>query len=198
MLAQLDKVKARLGLADSSMDEMITRAIEAVSVRFDRECNRMLARTVGAAEEFDGDDTEIRVRSYPIETVTGFELKTSEAGGWVQQTVSSYLVRRSCVISLSQPLSAVAPTAFSSLGIGRVTYTGGYVLPGTTAGTGQTALPVDLESAAIEQVSAWFQQRDKLGLIRYWPSGGTYLVFIQLPLLPQVSATLRTYQRWCV
>lgn len=198
MLAQLDKVKARVGLIDTSMDEMITRVIEAVSVRFDRECNRTLARTVGAVEEFDGADTEIVVRCYPIETVSRFELKASEAEGWVEQSMPRYLVRRSCVISLSQALSFVSRDAFGGLGVGRVTYTGGYVLPGTTVGSGQTALPVDLESAAVEQVAAWFQQRDKLGLIRYWPSGGTYLVFIQLPLLPQVSATLRTYQRWCI
>ena len=30
-----------------------------------------------------------------------------------------------------------------------------------------------------------------LGLIRHWPSGGTYLVFTQLPMLPQVMAVLR-------
>src|SRR5712691_10043010 len=44
----------------------------------------------------------------------------------------------------------------------------------------------DLESAAVEQVAFLFQQRDKLGLIRQWPHDGTYIVLIQLPLLPQV------------
>ena len=71
-------------------------------------------------------------------------------------------------------------------------------MPGTVPGSGQVALPADLESAAVEQVAAWFQHRDKLGLIRHWPSGGTFLVFSQLPLLPQVSAVLRYYQRWAV
>ena len=80
----------------------------------------------------------------------------------------------------------------------QMTYTGGYVLPGTTPGAGQVALPADLESAAVEQVAAWFQQRDRLGLIRYWPSGGTFLVFAQLPLLAQVTAALRPHQRWAV
>jgi hypothetical protein len=76
--------------------------------------------------------------------------------------------------------------------------TGGYVLPGAAASAGQTVLPADLESAAVEQVAAWFQQRDKLGLIRSWPSGGTYMVFSQLPLLPQVAAILRPHRRWTV
>ncbi len=82
--------------------------------------------------------------------------------------------------------------------LGRVTYTGGYVLPGATPGPAQTALPADLESAAVEQVASWFQQREKLGLVRHWPSGGTYLVFVQAPLLPQVAAMLRPYRRWSV
>ena len=77
----------------------------------------------------------------------------------------------------------------------RVTYTGGFVLPGTTPGAGQTALPSDIEQAAIEQAAAWFQNRDKLGLIRNWPSGGTYQVFSQLDLLPNVAAVLRRYAR---
>jgi hypothetical protein len=69
-------------------------------------------------------------------------------------------------------------------------------MPGTTPTAGQTALPRDLEFAAVEQVAAWFQHRDKLGLIRHWPSGGVFMVFSQLPLLPQVTASLRPYVRW--
>ena len=56
----------------------------------------------------------------------------------------------------------------------------------------------NLDTAAVEQVAVWFQDRDKLGLIRHWPSGGVYMVFTQLPLLPQVSAMLRPYRRWAV
>ena len=200
MLTQLATVKARLDIlpGDTSADDFLTRAIEAVSARFDRECNRTLARTVDATQEFAGSDTEIIARCYPIETVTKFELKTSEAEGWLEQTGTAWLVRRACVISLNAPLSFAPRFASISEGLARVTYTGGYVLPGTTPGAGQTALPADLESAAVEQVAAWFQQRDKLGLIRHWPKGGVYLVFIQLPLLPQVSASLRPHQRWDV
>jgi len=135
-------------------------------------------------------------RCYPIETVTKFELKNTEAEGWIEQLGVTYLLRQACIISLTLPLSFVPQAATPQLA--RVTYTGGYVLPGATPSAGQSALPDDLESAAIEQVAAWFQQRDKLGLIRHWPSGGTYLVFIQLPMLPQVSEMLRAHQRWAV
>jgi hypothetical protein len=200
MLTQLATVKARLEIAasDPSNDELLTRAIEAVSARFDRECNRTLARAVGATEEFAAADTEIIPSCYPIEAVAKFELKTSEAEGWVEQAEVKWLVRGGCVISLSAPLSFAPRFAWMSPVLARVTYTGGFVLPGTAPGAGQTALPADLESAAIEQVAAWFQQRDKVGLMRYWPSGGTFLVFAQLPLLAQVSASLRPHQRWTV
>ena len=43
-------------------------------------------------------------------------------------------------------------------------------------GAGQTALPVDLEQAAIEQTAAWFLNGDKLGLVRHWPHS-VYQVF---------------------
>jgi hypothetical protein len=55
-----------------------------------------------------------------------------------------------------------------------------------------------LEQAATEQVAAWYQNKDKLGLIRHWPSSGAYLVISQLPLLAWVASTLRGYQRWSV
>ncbi|HEY5914531.1 MAG TPA: hypothetical protein VJA21_28405 [Verrucomicrobiae bacterium] len=200
MLTQLATVKARLGLLDTDVqyDSLLTRAVEAVSARFDRECNRTLARTVGAVEEFGPAETEIVARCYPVETVSKFELRTTEAEGWVERTGVGYVLRQGCVISLAMPLSFVPQVSWTGPQLGRVTYTGGYVMPDATPGAGQTALPADLESAAVEQVAAWFQNRDKLGLIRHWPSGGTYLVFSQLPLLPQVSAIIRPYRRWVV
>ena len=200
MLTQLATVKARLEIlaTDVSHDDLLTRAIEAVSARFDRECNRTLARTVDAKQEFGPGDTEVIVRCYPVEAVTKFELKASEVEGWSEQVDVKYVVRVGCVISLGTPLSFVPQVSWAGPQLARVTYTGGYVLPGTAPGVGQVELPADLETAAVEQVAVWFQQRDKLGLIRHWPSGGTYMVFSQLPLLPQVSAMIRPYRRWSV
>jgi hypothetical protein len=200
MLTQLATVKARLSIspADTTQDDLLTRAIAAVSARFDNECNRTLARTVEATQEFAATEREIVAQCYPIETVTKFEVKMTEAEDWVERTVTDYLVRQSCVISLGAPLSVIPRVSSINPGLGRVTFTGGYVLPGTAPSPGQTALPADLESAAVEQVAVWYQQRDKLGLIRHWPSGGVYLVLSQLPLLPQVAAMIRPYRRWAV
>jgi hypothetical protein len=64
-------------------------------------------------------------------------------------------VRRACVISLLTPLGIASQQA-------RVTYTGGYVLPGATPGAGQTALPAELEQACVEQAAYWYQNRHRL------------------------------------
>ena len=76
-----------------------------------------------------------------------------------------------------------------------MTYTGGYVLPGDTPAAGQTALPDDLEQAAVEQLAYWFRNRDNTGLLRSWPHDGTYQAFLQADLLLEVRAVLKKYER---
>ncbi len=130
MLAQLSTVKSRLAIpdADTSHDALLTSAIKAVSARFDKETHRTLARTENFQQEFDAADTEIIAACYPIESVTKFELKTSESTGWQEITPApDYLIRANCIITLLSPFS-LQPLAFS---LSRVTYTAGYVLPGT-------------------------------------------------------------------
>ena len=201
MLTTLSTVKSRLGLldTDTQYDALLTSAIKAVSARFDKETNRTLARTVDATFEFPPEDTELIPPSYPIETVTKFELKTDESSGWLEQTNVKYLLRQSCVISLSSALYPASPGSvlclLSSV-LCRVTYTGGYVLPGTTPLDGQVPLPAVLEQAAVEQTAFWFQTKDKLGLRTNWPSAGTYQQIVVLDLLPSVSAVLSRYTRF--
>src|SRR5205814_1955407 len=194
MLTQLSTVKSRLALTVTDYDDLLTSAIKAVSDRFDKECNRTLARTTAATHEFDANDTEVLPPCYPVEAVTRFELKSNETDGWTEQTGVQYLIRRACVISLSVPLS-YQPSTISSP-VARITYSGGYVLPGDTPDAGQTALPDDLEQAAVEQVAYWFRNRDSTGLLRIWPHDGTYAAFLQSDLLLEVRAVLRKYQRW--
>src|SRR5438876_2051603 len=191
MLTQLATVKSRLALTVTDYDDLLTNAIKAVSARFDKETNRTLSRTTTATHEFDATDTEILPPTYPIESVTKFELKSNETDGWIEQTGVEYLIRRQCIISLSSPLF----TLHSALCIARIQYAGGYVLPGTTPSAGQTALPDDLEQAAVEQVAYWFRNRDTTGLLRSWPHDGTYQAFLQSDLLLEVGAVLKKYER---
>ena len=192
MLAQLTTIKSRLALTVTDFDDLLTNAIKSVSARFDNECNRTFTRAVNATYEFNAEEIELRPLCYPVESVSKFELKNNETDGWSEQTGVEYLIRRQCVISLSSPLR----TPNSALCAARLTYTGGYVLPGTSPGAGQTALPDDLEQAAVEQVAFWYQNRDKLGLVRIWPHDGTYETFAQLDLLREVKAVLRKYESW--
>jgi len=153
--------------------------------------HRVFARATDATEEFGAEEIELRPALYPIENVSKFELKTDETGGWMEQTGVEYLIRHACVLSLAAPLGNFREQA-------RVTYSGGYVLPGDTPAAGQTSLPGDLEQAAVEQVAYWYRNRDKLGLLRSWPHQGTYETFAQLDLLIEVKAVLRKHERWSV
>ena len=191
MLTQLLTVKTRLGISEFEVkdDSILTNAIKAISDRFDKECNRTLARSVDHVEEFPADEAELRLSCYPIETISKFELKSDEAGGWLELMGVEYLVRRNCVVSLKSQLGAWREQA-------RITYTGGYVMPGTTAAAGQTALPDDLEQAAVEQVVFWYQNREITGVTKLWPKGGTYEQFADIDLLPGVRAVLALHRRW--
>ena len=190
MLTQLATVKARLAIleSDTTNDALLTNAIKAVSARFDSECNRTFARTENCSYEFPADALEICCPCVPIEGIARFELKTSETTGWLEQTGVHHLVRNECIISLAAPLGSFRAQ-------GRVIYTGGYVLPGVSAAAGQTALPFDLEQAAVEQVSYWFQNRDRLGLQRVWDYHATYRQFADLDLLQAVRAVLEKHAR---
>jgi len=194
MLTQLTTVKSRLALTVTDYDALLTSAIMAISTRFDKEANRTLARSTGLTDEFSATDTEVPVTCFPIESVTKFETKSNETDGWTEQTNVQYLLRRNCVISLLSPLSSLPSPSASALA--RVTYTGGYVLPGDTPSAGQTALPDDLEQAAIEQVAYWFRNREKTGLVRSAPTSGIFDTFLQSDLLLEVRAVLTRYERF--
>lgn len=184
-LCQLSSVKRRLGIdtADTTDDTILTNAIKAVSARFNKHCNRLFDRTSGDTHEFDAAQKFVLPRCYPIESVSAWHLKSNETDGWEAQSGVDYLIRRSALLELSTPLGDGAQ-------LGRVTYTGGYVLPGTTPGSGQTALPDDVEQAAIEQAAYWYQRRNQLGLTSVSGEGASLQNFGELDLLPAVRAAL--------
>ena len=189
MLTQLSTVKGRLGITDTTDDTLLTNFIKSAGARFDAACHRSFERAADAVEEFSGDVTEVRVARYPIESVSQFHLKDNETDGWELQSDVDYLIRRACIISLGGAFGAQTQQA-------KVTYTGGYVLPGNTPGAGQTALPDDLEQACVEQVAYWYQNRQRLGLLSVPADGRTFFQLAKIDLLPQVEAVLKKYERW--
>jgi hypothetical protein len=197
MLTTLSTLKTRLAIdqADPQYDAILTNALRALSARFDKENKRTLARTENATFEFDPRDTELSPPCYPIESVTKFETKSSEATGWQEiSPAPDFLLRSSRIISLAAPLNPQLSPLNPQLA--RVTCTGGYVLPGTLPAPGQTPLPD--EQAAVEQIAYWFQNREHLGLKTYWPSGAAYQQFAALDLLAPVQATLAHHRRWSI
>src|SRR6266566_2465624 len=146
MLTQLSTIKARLGLEpfDTTDDNMLTNLLRHVSARFARECNRIFDYGAGLTFEFNADQCRVVVDRPPIESVAAYELKTTELEGWILQPDVDYLLSpQRTVIQLATPLGCGGQ-------LGRVTYTGGYVLPGGTPSGNQLPLPDDLEQACVE------------------------------------------------
>src|SRR5258706_4760853 len=148
MLTQLATIKTRLRLNSFDLDDdpFLTGLIKHASGRFAKECNRTFDRGEGVTFEFRADEMNISPDRYPIESVDSFDLKSSEAEGWIAQADIDCLISpEKCLIELACPLG-------TSRQKGRVTFTGGYVLPGTAVGAGQTVLPDELEQACLDQV----------------------------------------------
>src|SRR5438046_2335613 len=161
MLAQLSTIKARLGLEqfDTTDDLVLTNLLRHVSARFALECNRVFDYGAGLTFAFHAEQINIVIDRPPIELVSQFHLKATESEGWLLQSAVGYLLSpKKAVIELREPLGASGQ-------LGRVTYTGGYVLPGTAPTGNQVALPDELELACIEQVAYWYQRRTQLGLM---------------------------------
>src|SRR5260221_739095 len=135
MLTQLTTLKTRLGLEifDTTDDVTLTNLLRHVSARFAAECNRTFDYAAGATFEFRADQVNIVVDRPPIELVSQFDLKSSESEGWIVQSGVEYLLSpQRSLVELSEPLGSVRQ-------LGRLTYTGGHVLPGATPTGNQIA-----------------------------------------------------------
>lgn len=190
MLTTLSTVKTRLRLDDSDVrdDALLTNFIALASARFENDANRSFG-IAAYHDEFQGDETELRVKAYPIFSVTSLSLKTTETEGWVVQSNIDYIIRRNCLLSLRAPLG----TADAVL---RLSYSGGFNLPGDIPEIGVTALPDDLQLAAVEQIAYWYQNKDRLGITSLSGSDGSISQFSKLDLLPIVSSVLAKFERY--
>src|SRR5260221_14495233 len=120
---------------------MLTNLLRHVSARFAAECNRIFDYGSALTHEFRANQVNIVIDRPPIELVSQFDLKSSESEGWIVQSDVGYLLSpQKCVVELSERLGSARQLA-------RVTYTGGYVLPGTSTTGNQIALPDDIEQA---------------------------------------------------
>lgn len=193
MITTLATLKARLGLEDADVkdDALLTQFLQYITGRFDNECNRVFGYTLNAVEEFEGDETEIRVRCFPIDEVQPitFLYRQRASDGWLTPNVSDYIVRRGCVISLVDRMADWKAQA-------TVTYSGGYLLPdGSSPSQASVPLPADLQYAAVEQMAWMYQNRSRLGITSMTGEHGSFAQIPKLDLLPNVAQILSRYER---
>ncbi len=192
MLTTVLNIKSRLGLDafDTADDPLLTNLLKHVSARFAAGCNRIFDYGAALAYEFRADQSNIIVDHPPVELVSKFELKSTESEGWLLQSAIGYLLSPlKTIIELAQPLG-------QSGQLGRITYNGGYILPGSAPVSGVSPLPDDLEQACVEQVAYWYQRRAQLGLVSVSNDSGVVQQFQSSDLLPQVRVVLRHHERW--
>ena len=132
---------------------------------------------------------EIVLDRYPVENIGAIAMRDNAAAAWVAQSGLLYEVDAAAgILSLPGPLGSRWMKC-------QVLYTGGYVLPGATAEAGQTALPADLESACLDQVAYWYQNRHSLRIAdldgKTSPTRGDKSTV----LLPVVEEILKGYKR---
>ncbi len=195
MLTTLAAIKGRLGIGDFDVkdDVLLTNFLALTSARFENECNRSFGYRLNEVDEFQADETELRVKRYPIDEAQPISfLRLSKASeGWQTVAGAEYVLRRGCVISLVSEIGRWKEQS-------RVTYSGGYWLP-DSAGVqpaGCPLLPDDVQQAAVEQIAYLYQNKDRLGLTDISAEGGRIHQFNTLDLLPSVAAVLAKYERW--
>ena len=194
MLAQLSTLKLRLGIEqfETTDDALLISLLQYVSGRFSCECHRIFDYGTDVTYVFRGGIMNIPIDRSPIESVTRFELKNFEIDEWITQVGIKYM------ISPWRNLVQLREQFGCACQIGRITYSGGYVLPGVTPTDNQVALPYEIEYACAEQAAYWYQRRTQLGLRSAATEGGLVQQFQTSDLLPQVRAVLRRYDRFAI
>ncbi len=191
-ITTLAKVKTRCGIAagDTTYDALLTFFIGAVARRFDQWTGRNLERGSGRTDVFAAESRSLSPHSYPVEQVTKWELKSSEAGGWVEQTPAPthIILEAGVIVWVEQPVGVAGELL-------RITYDGGYVFPSDTPGPGQTPLPSAIENAAIEQCGQLYQLRDKIGVSRVEVSTGVHWSMADYVWAPPVRFALTQLRR---
>src|SRR6516225_2088570 len=164
MLTTLPTLKSRLSIDpfDIKDDTTLTNLILLVSARFDNQTNRKLTYTQNTTDEFQGDETELRLSHYPIDDtqpITFQKLSTinsqqSPSSAWQPVPDAEYVLRAGCILSLLSEIGRPQEQI-------RVTYSGGYVPPGSNPppSTNNPQLPDDLQYSCIEQCAYLFQNK---------------------------------------
>lgn len=202
-LANLATLKAFLlpaALRSGTDDDATITAIGlGVAGLIEQACGRTLLRAAGVVDIFGADRAQFLLSRFPVEAVTEFALKSTEAAGFVVQTLATYPL----AIDLANGIVTLGGDAGAYYEQLRVTYTGGYWWEvkeptdngyPTTQPAGSTALPAELRLAWLLQCQHVWASIDKLGTaIADQPGASSALDSLQLS--PVVKQMLQDYER---
>ena len=195
LLCTLADIRIRLGLetGDTDDDQMLYSIIKGVSAAFDTYCNRtFILNSSAATEYYSGGRQKLYLPRYPILSITS--VTESVDWDWDNETALTADDDYHAMTDRGA-LHRVGTLWLSGAETVRVVYTGGYVAAGGTAGTGETALPDDIQEAALLQSMFTYKRRDDLGLAGVSAMGGSISKFSAIELLPEVKAILNKYRR---
>jgi len=194
-LVTLSAARAYLGKAatDTGDDPVIETIIDAVSAKFSNYCNRDFALATDATLYLDGNGAGVLcLPRYPVVSigacVDGLNTLTVGDDEDLDDVIlyeNEGMLKRVGAVWMKGRKNVVL-TSFKA----------GYVVQGTTPGTGETVLPADLKLAALVQIAADFQafkKRDWGEVSRTFPDGSVTRSQTS-GLLKEVQDTLDQYK----
>lgn len=195
MLCTIADIKDRLGLTGTTHDAVIEQIVKGFTARAERFCRRgLVAPDADVTEYYTGGTQMLQLMRYPVIAITSVKECWAYNFDDVDPLTSEqdYRLLGGGQRGLLLRLWSVWPGMFDGV---QVVYRGGYCAAGVAPQDGETALPDDLREAAICQCSFVFKRRDDIGLSGVSFAGGSINKFESLKLLPEVEATLKSYQR---
>ena len=155
------KVKAQLGISDTTYDDYLDELITNISALVETYCNRNFTQA-SYTEYFDTNkgDKKLFLRNLPVSSLSSVSYKTGNFGNPVYVAFNSndYLLKDSQTLVFAGSLP-------DSEQFVKVVYTGGYLIDFDTEGSATHTLPNDLELAVTELVALNFQQRQSEGVL---------------------------------
>lgn len=177
-LTSLSRLKARLGISDTSYDTILTQLINEATDAIQGYCGRRFIESTYENELYDGGDgsrASLILMAYPVSSISaiGERSGTVTSPSWRTMSVDEYeAVDRQAAITSVRPafISMTGIVRFGSrlfYGINnyRVSYVAGYKI--SWANEGDLTLhnlPLDLTSACEQLCAAMFNMRKNAGV----------------------------------
>jgi len=200
-IVTLAEMKAQLGITDSTDDAVLTIWMQGLQGRLDLACNRKFLYDAAVTEYFDGGETYLYAKNFPIASVTSVHMDADMA--WGDDTL---LASDGYRVNLKRGKIAYDisgqkwPEGFQNI---RVIYAGGFVQSNGTAASGVSDNELQLlRRAFFLQMDFEWRNRRSLGMAQVSSQGVTIqqgqqvqLLMKERTLLPEVESMLTPLKR---